>query len=251
MNNWTDYIYFFLTGAALLLGVTGLFLTSVIPGIDRWNKRFFLCFFSVIFLSCFFDFIEMILLSFPSMRAVICFLLVLETLLLSLPLPMLTVFLLHCCKENIRSSTLFRTVLGLYAVFFVMVVSAPFISAFAYITPDNQYYRGEWYPFMLFPMTATGIIDLAGVVQRRKLLSHKVFIGLLIALLPLTAAILVQMFVDVYPFIDISLIISALAMYSLILSDQIEHSLRQQQEIANQQISITTLEMRPHFILIV
>ena len=248
MNNWTDYIYFFLTGAALLLGVAGLFLTAVIPGIHRWNKRFFLNFFFVILLSCLFDFIEMILLSFPAMRAVICFLLVLETLLLSLPLPMLTVLLLHCCGKKIRSSKLFHTVLGLYAVFFVMVVSAPFISAFAYITPDNQYYRGEWYPFMLFPMTATGIINLAGVIHHRKLLSHKVFIGLLIALIPLTAAMLVQMFVDVYPFIDISLIISALTMYSLILSDQIEHNLRQQQEIAKQQISITTLEMRPHFI---
>ncbi|MBQ9503459.1 MAG: histidine kinase, partial [Lachnospiraceae bacterium] len=41
---------------------------------------------------------------------------------------------------------------------------------------------------------------------------------------------------------------SALAMYSLVLSDQIEQDLRQQQEISQQQASIMVLQMRPHFI---
>ena len=56
------------------------------------------------------------------------------------------------------------------------------------------------------------------------------------------------MFVELYPLIDISIVISALSMYSLILSDQIEQDLRRQREIANQRTSIMVLQMRPHFI---
>ena len=64
-----------------------------------------------------------------------------------------------------------------------------------------------------------------------------------------------QLFVDVYPLLDISYILSTLAMYSFILSDQIEQYRRQQQEIVRQQreiaherASVMVLQMRPHFI---
>ena len=73
---------------------------------------------------------------------------------------------------------------------------------------------------------------------------------------------LVQMFVDVFPLLDISYVLSAVSMYGLILSDQIEQDLcrereiarqqqeiaRQQQEIAHQRASVMVLQMRPHFI---
>jgi hypothetical protein len=42
----------------------------------------------------------------------------------------------------------------------------------------------------------------------------------------MTGALLVQMFVDVFPLFDISYVLSALSMYGLILSDQIEQDLR-------------------------
>ena len=45
MNGWIDFLYAFLYGALLLLSVLGLWLTAIMPGIDRWSKRFFQCFF--------------------------------------------------------------------------------------------------------------------------------------------------------------------------------------------------------------
>jgi LytS/YehU family sensor histidine kinase len=56
------------------------------------------------------------------------------------------------------------------------------------------------------------------------------------------------MFIEIYPILDISIVISALSMYSLILSDQVEQDLNRQREIANQRTSIMVLQMRPHFI---
>ena len=97
-------------------------------------------------------------------------------------------------------------------------------------------------------MIAILLVDLAGVTRRRKRLSRKVFLNFLVSILPIMVALTVHLFIDVFPLIDISYVLAALAMYSLILSDQIEQDLRQQREIANQRASIMVLQMRPHFI---
>lgn len=71
---------------------------------------------------------------------------------------------------------------------------------------------------------------------------------------------MVNLFVDVIPLFELSYVLSALAMYSLVLSDQIEQDrrrqweiVRQQREIARQQreiaharASVMVLQMRPH-----
>ena len=78
----------------------------------------------------------------------------------------------------------------------------------------------------------------------------------------MTVSLLVMLFVDAMPLFDISFVLSALVMYSFILSDQIEQNLRrqreiarqereiagQQREIAHERASVMVLQMRPHFI---
>ena len=255
MNGWIDPFYYFMTGASLLLSVMGLWFTALIPGIDRWDRRFFLRYFIVLLLSSVFALAEIVLHSFPVPSAAIIVLLLLETLLLSLPLPMQTVYLLHCCGECPRSSRLLHAVLGLWAVYFVLLVSVPFIDGFIYFTPDNHYVRGPFYPLYLAPTPVILLLNFTGTMRRRGRLSRKVFLSFVIAQAPMAAALIVNLFVDAEPVFDISFVLSALAMYSLILSDQIEKDLshqreiaRQQMEIANQRASIMVLQMRPHFI---
>jgi MFS family permease len=243
-----DTFYFSIISAALVLSVMGLLFTAAMPGIDRWSKRFFLDYFIVLMACCFSCLADLILSYYPVPRAALYFVLVLECLFLSMPLPMLTVYLLHCCGENMRRSRLLHTVLGLWAAYFVLLASAAFMGVFSYVAPDNYYYRGPLYPLLLLPLVAILLLTLTGVIRRRKRLSHKVFLSFLIATLPMTGALLVQMFVDVFPLFDISYVLSALSMYGLILSDQIEQDLRRQREISNQRASIMVLQMRPHFI---
>ena len=175
-------------------------------------------------------------------------LLVLESLLLSLPLPMQTFYLLYNAGESARSSKLLHSVLGLWTVYFVLIIIAPFTNVFSYMAPDNQYYRGPWYPLLLLPMAVIALLNLAGTIQRRNQLSHRMFVSLLISLLPMTVALLVQMFVDIYPIVDLCFVLSAFSMYSLIISDQIERDLSHQREIAHERASVMVLQMRPHFI---
>ena len=244
----SDIFYFSIISAALLLSGIGLWFTAVIPGIDRWSKRFFLCYFIVFMLCCAAGCAEMILWYHPAPNAVVYLVLILECLILSLPLPMLTVYLLHCCGEGLRASRLLRAVLGLWAAYAVLLVCSPFIGGFTYIMPASLYQRGSLYPLLLLPLVAILLLTLAGAIRRRKRLSHKVFLSFLVAIAPMTLALIVQMFVDVFPLIDISYVLSALSMYGLILSDQIEQDRRQQQEIARQRTELMLSQIQPHFL---
>ena len=248
MTNWIDFFYASMFGVALLLSLMGVGFTAIIPGLDRWNKRFFLCYFSVFMLCCLSSLLEMIPSFFPISNAAFYVILAVESLFLSLPLPMLTVYLVHCRKETPRKSKLLWAVVILWAVYCAIVVSAPFVGGFTYVTPDNQYQRAPLYPIALAPLLLILLLNFIGVMRSRKLLSRKVSLAFLVAILPMTAAVILQMFADVFPLLDIGYVLSALSMYGLVLSDQIEQDRRRQQEIIHQRTSIRALQMRPHFI---
>jgi len=248
VKNWVDIFYFFIGGVALLLTVLGLWFTAIMPGIDRWSKRFFLSYFIVLMLCCIFGFTEVIFYYYPVSISIMYLVVLLESMFLALPLVMLTSYLLHCCGESMRSSKLFYTVLFMLGVHFVQLAITPFTSFFLYIMPNGLWYRGVGYQFTILPLIVIMLLNLAGVIKSRKRISHKTFLSFLASILPITAASFLQLFFEVFPLIDISYVISALSMYSLILSDQIEHDLNYQREIANQRADIMVLQMRPHFI---
>ena len=221
----------------------GLWFTAVIPGLDRWSRHFFMSYFFVFMLCCLSGILEIVFQSYIVSNTVFCILLLLENLLLTLLLPMLTVYLLHCCNESLRSSKLLRVVFSVWAVSFALFVSAfLFFDGFICITPENQYYRGPLYPFLLIPIIMIPLLNLAGTIKRRNRLSHKTFLAFLIAILPIGVALIVHLFVDFYPLVAISYVLSALAMYSLILSDQIEQDRRHQQRIILQEREIILQE---------
>lgn len=262
MNDWIESFSFTLAGAALLLSVMGLWFTAIFSEFDRWSKRFFLSYFIIFMFVCLSGIMEVILQNDTVPRWVFILLLFLESLLLTVPLPMQTAYLLHCCGEDLRSSPLFHAVLALYAILFLALVSASFLEGFFYLTPENQYHRGPLYQLILLPLIAIQLLTFAGVIKRRKRLSRKVFFAFLIAILPIAVAVTVLLFVDFLPLFGFSHVLSALAVYSLILSDQIEQDrrrqqeiirqqqkiARQQQEIAQERASVMVLQMRPHFI---
>ena len=243
-----------LSGAALLLSVMGLWFTIIIPGISRWNRRFFLSYFLVFLLCCLYSFTEMAFQYYIGPGSIFFVLLLLESLLLAIPQPMLTVYLLHSCGENIRSSKLLRTVLGLWVIYCLVLVSAVFINGFVYITPENQYYHGPLYPLIPIPIIAVLLLNFTGTMRRRTRLSRK-FLSLVIAQMPMAFTLILNLFVDAVLLFGISYVLSALVMYSLVLSDQIEQTIQYQQKIAEQQgeiarqrTKVMVLQMRPHFI---
>ena len=248
MSDQTIFIQGIYYGASLLLMGMGLCFSFIMPGVDRWSKRFFMVFFSLLFFFCCFSLLEMLFYGIPGMEWVSIIANFVMSLFSAIPLPMMTLFLLHLSGESWQKSLLFHMVLAQFVIYFILLVIAQFTSAIFYVTSDNLFHFGSWYPLIVAPTIVIELLNLTGLVRRRNMLTKKQFVAILISLLPLTVALAVHMFVAAFPFINIGIAISAISMYGIVLSDEIERQLRQQREIARQSAGIMALQMRPHFI---
>ncbi len=248
MIDMIDVVCYSLCGALMLLMALGIALSAFMPALDRWSKRYLITLFSLLLMSVTVLFIDLLVYSDPEMAAaerIVCFL---EFLLISSLIFMPTIFLLHCCGESIKESLLFKTVMALWGVYVLLLTVAQFTDIFYYITPDNQVVRGSYFALLLSPLAAIMILNIAGVILRRKQISKKYFIALFVYLLPMTLALFTHMFIYVILFIVFGMALCALIMLGLVLSDNMEKYMRQQREIANQRAGIMVLQMRPHFI---
>ena len=187
MNGQEAVLYIFISGAALLMMGLGLGLATIMPSIDRWSNRFFIAFFSVLFLNSCFALADMLFYEVPVMALAHVIFNLMMSLLTAFPLPAMTVFLLHCCGENWRKSSLFHAALALYGFYFVLVVIAQFTSSIYSVTPDGRLRFGPLYPLLIAPLVAIGLLNLAALTRRRNELTRKHFFALLISLVPLTA----------------------------------------------------------------
>ena len=247
MITWYTIFSYSIISAALMLAILGLWFTAIIPVIDRFSKKFFLAYFAVIMLCSLVSLADMFLYLYVDVTVMIIFGFF-ESLLLSLPMPMLTAYLLHCCRKVIKRSPVMRITNCFWVAFLLLLISTFFTKYIYYITPNEQFMRGKWFPILIIPLNAIMLLNFVCLIRWRKLLSRKYYFAFIIALFPLAVSLLVHTFADVTALIDISTVLSAISMFGLIMSEQIEQNLRQQQEIARQQASINVLQMRPHFI---
>ena len=242
------YSYYFVGGALLLLVLLGIVVSANMPGMEKWSKRFFVASFSILVLSIAAYFVDLFIYADPNLALVEKITAFFETFLPSLLMPLLTVYILYRCKVNWRKSALFYVVIALWAVLTILLGVAQFTDFIYYVTPDNQFVRGSWYSIIIVPMIGLIIANIIGTIIYRKKLTKKNFVAFLVYLIPLMVVMTVHIFVSVFLFIIIAVSISALSMFAIILTDQVDQYMRQQREIADQRASITVLQMRPHFI---
>lgn len=232
----------------LTLTVLGLGISVFMPGMNRWNRRFFTALFTVLLLLMGAFLVDLIVYEFRDMALAEQIDVYFQYLLVSLPMPMFTGYLLHLCGEDLRKSTLFRLVIGLWGIYFILLGIAQCTTFLYYVTPDNEFIRGSWHPLLVAPLAAIMLLNLAGVIRRRNRLPDKYYVAFLIHLLPMTVATLIHAVIYVPLLVVFGLSFSMLSMFGIILCDQIEQYMRQQREIAHQRASIMVLQMRPHFI---
>ncbi|MBQ3417983.1 MAG: histidine kinase [Ruminococcus sp.] len=249
MTDGAYYIVeFSLSGALLVMMALGIALSSFMPALDRWSKRYFITLFTLLLFCVVTCFLALIFWDMPTMASAARIVYLFEDLFVSTLMFMPTVFLLHCCGESLKTSLLFKIVLALLGVYFIILIIIQFTDAFYYVTPDNHFIRGPLWALWIIPLVLIMILNSVGVIRRRKKLSKKYFIAFLVYLLPMTVAIVVHMFIHVELFVVFGMALFALIMFVLILSDNVEQYTRQQQEIAHQRAGIMVLQMRPHFI---
>ena len=248
MMEWMNIVDYLLVGALLTMMAIGIVLSSFMPALDKWNKRFFIVLFSLLFLCAVTCLLALIFYDDPTKAATERVIYIFESLFMAVPIFMPTIFLLHCSHEKIKRNVLFYAMAALLCVYFAFLIVAQFTDVFYYVTPDNRFFYGPLYTLSLVPLVLIMLLNIAGIIIRRKKLSKKHFTALLIYLLPMTAAIILHMFISVEVFVIFGMALFAMIMFGLILSDNMEQYANQQQEIAHQRASVMVLQMRPHFI---
>ena len=237
-----------LLATAMIMLLMSLVIAVVVPGMDRWSKRFFIAFFTFLLLYGGVALVEVFLEGRPGIGFALRILYYIDALFSSILIPMLTAYLLHCCGESLRGSRLFRFEAALWIGFFILLNTTPFTTWVYSISPEDQLCRGPLYPLLLGFLFVMALIALTGVIRRRKRLAGKYYFAFLVSLVPMAAAMFLHFFISAFALFDLGIAFCAFSMYILILSEQIEQNMRQQQEIAWQRANVMILQMRPHFI---
>ena len=248
MNSWLIPVGYTMYGALLAMMLMGIAFSAFMPSLDRWNRGYFLSFFSLLFLYVVVIFIDIILYADPDAvkagKTVVLMEYLFFSVLALMPIPLL----LHCCGENIKQSALLRVGIALWGVFWLLHLVGQYTDTFYYIAPDHLYVRGKLFPLLIAPLAAIMLFTIGALIKKRKKLTKRIYVALLVYLLPTAALILLYMFASVDIMISFWMVLSAQTMFGLILADSMEKHMRHQREIARQRADIMVLQMRPHFI---
>jgi len=241
--------------AMLVLMLMALVYVIVIPTSDRWSKNYFIAFFSLLTACVCSCIVSALFYEKPGFVQVERFSCYIEAILISVLMPIPTFLIVHSCKETLLKSALMRAVIILWGVYIALLEINMLTDLFFFFTPENLFYRTRWFPLMLLPLVLIMLLNIVGLIRRRKKLSKRYFIAFLIYLLPMSAFIIIHAYTDIELIVFFGVGVCALSMYSLILSDNIMQAIRQQREIAEQEreiarqrAGIMVLQMRPHFI---
>ncbi len=249
MPTLVDLINLAIVIVGLTVVVMGLFLTIRIPHFDRWSRSFFKKILFITILYCVSNLTSDISLDFLGngyailTKAAIFF----ESLFSSMLMPLLSVYMLHQSGQGLKSKLFYWSV-SLWVIYVALLVFTQFTTYIYYVTPDNVYYRGPYYPVLLVPTIALMIINLMGLYNRRNLLSKKERDSLLVYFLVPAVCMLIQMFSYGIFMIVFGTSVAVTYMFVMILTDQLEKTVEQQVKIREQQLRIQTLQIRPHFI---
>ena len=248
MISVVDLVIYSVASAMLMLLLMALGIAVALPAISRWSKRVYIALFSMLAVCVVLCFLETLVYLNPDYVMEEMIISSLETLFLSVLVPVPTLLLIHYCGENIRDSHLFRAVLTLWLIFFILLGIQQFTNWFFFVTQENEFVRTPFFPLMVAPLVVAMIHNIIGLFRRRKKLSTRYFVAFLIYLLPFSVLITFHAFYDLTMLLFLDVGICALSMCSVIISDQIIQNYRQQREIANQRANVMVLQMRPHFI---
>ena len=214
----------------ILIGTLGIVSVLIHRDTEKWRRWFYILFFLVIIIKNATNITilaEKIYLGNDWIRL---FCSILNTLVSTAINPLLTFYILSCCREKLHKTFLGKLILILWGASVISIVVGIMTNTFFPVSESNADLTEYFMLPIYLAVSITGlIVNLIAVIRRRKQLSKISFIVILCYLLvPFPATILI--------------------MELMMLFDQEEIYLKQKEEIARQKASLYVLQMRPHFI---
>ena len=276
--NIIDLINFAIAISGLTISLSGLALALHAKAARRCSRTFFLCVFIILIIYTSSDLLAQISLTFLGrgysfLSGLSIFF---ESFFSSTLMPLLTVYILHLCKESPRGRLFSRTpaqgnipaeqsaggvragrvfvspyfiiTTVLWIVYAALLVITQFTTLIYYINDDNVYMRGPYYPILLIPALLLMLFNMIGLYRRRKKLTSKEQHAFWAYLIIPAIATLVQMVSYGLHMIVLGTTVSAIVMFVYILDDQSGKADDAATELKEQSLRIRTLQMRPHFL---
>ena len=230
MMDWTTYYYSVIDSTTLLIAVLGISVVLILRDLEKRWRWFCVVFFSDMVLKTSASMISRFSAVYwhnVPLQTAFDFL---ATLFSSTIIPLLTLYILHCCSQEPRKSFLWKLILILWGLSVAAAVGDLLTrTLFAVPTQDSTEHK-RWLILVYLLFTAISmIVCLVAVICRRKQLSKPQFILILVYLLAPVSVML-------------------LAMELMLLVDQGTRYIKQKEEIADQKVRLAVLQMRPHFI---
>lgn len=100
MTNWIIAAGYSISGAMLIMMMIGIAFSAFMPSLDRWNRKYFVTFFSILLMYAVVLLIDLIIYTNPGIVAEQRVIIIIEYLFFSVLMPMPMPFLLHCCGES-------------------------------------------------------------------------------------------------------------------------------------------------------
>ena len=217
---------------------------------ERVSRRYFKILFSLLIAYIFSDLISQISLvmlgqdkAFLSRTAIFC-----ESLFSSMLMPMLTWYLLKCAGKDPWKSRILYIACVFLAGYIILLAITQFSTAIYYITEDNIYHRGPFYPVLLISPALLMLLNQVALLQNRKNLNARQRKAFTLYIVIPFICMLIQMFLYGLLLIVIGTSVSTLFMLIYIITDHMEQYVNEREENARAQASIKVLQMRPHFI---
>lgn len=250
MTNPIDITNFAFADAGFVVAALGFLLNIFIPYTKPIYKRFFAVIFALLMLYVASDIASQITLAvlgkdYATLSQVAIFF---ESLFSSIIMPILTAYLLYSAGRLKLLSPPIFVISGLWLIYFILLCSTWFSDKIYYITEDNVYHRGPYYPILLVPVILMTAFNIVLVILNKKNLSKKQYAAFSIYFTIPLVCMIIQMLTYGLLLIVIGTSIATMIMFLFIVLDQISLYIDQKEKNAHAYAANMALQMRPHFI---
>ncbi len=250
MTNPIDLINFVAVSCGLTIIILGFIVNIILPDIDRNIKNFFRMFLGIMILYAGFDLVSQFSLVLLDSRyallsriAVYC-----ESLFSSLLPPLMTWLVLYSAGAEGIKKGIHCLIASCWIIYFVMLTSTWFSDAFYFITPDNVYHRGSFYPLLVSMPFVILLVNMAILIIYRKKIPGKLLTALAIYhIFPLICTA-IQACIYGLLLTVIGTCISAFFMFIYMIIYHTQNYMTQVIDNYHYEANNLALQMRPHFI---
>jgi sensor histidine kinase YesM len=254
MISWASAINLAISVSGLAVSVLGLILAFSIRKMEGWNRRFFIYLFLImnVYIGSVLVYSVSSALGTSGNVVVSEAAMFMQSFSSALLMQMMALLLRHFIWDNSSrrgKKHLYIHIIGTLWFIYVAILSMTlFNDRIYYFTPDNVYHRGPYYiVLMIPPMISMSLIFIA-LLRRRKDLTGRQFLAMLIYILIAVVCVPVQLFLKGIMIIVVGTSIAGIVMFTLLLTEQVDMFVKKTEENADQKVQLLSLQIRPHFV---